>query len=109
MSAVPEMSVTEYQARRESDDSIVLIDVREPYERDIATLGGTLIPLGQLPMRLDELRPYQDEPVVVYCRSGARSAQAVAFLRSQGFSKAYNLKGGILAWHNEIDPELPTY
>lgn len=109
MPSVPEISVTEFHDRRTSGDAGVLIDVREPYERDIATLGGTLIPLRQLPMRLGELRPHQDEPVVVYCRSGARSAQAVAFLRSQGFSEAYNLKGGILAWHHEVDSDVPTY
>ncbi len=86
----------------------VLIDVREPREWDIARLPqARLIPRGELPHRLGELN--QADEILVHCRSGVRSADAVRFLREMGFRKAKNVKGGILAWAREIDPSLPTY
>jgi adenylyltransferase/sulfurtransferase len=87
----------------------VILDVREPGESEFASIGGTLIPLGQLPHRLQELDDVKDQDIVVYCRSGARSAQAVRFLLAQGFSGAVNLKGGIQAWSREIDSSIPLY
>ena len=86
-----------------------ILDVREEREYAVANLSGTLIPLQQLPYRLDELEAHKDDLIVVHCRSGGRSAQAVQFMRAQGFEHAKNLRGGVLAWSHEIDPSMPTY
>lgn len=105
----PEITVTELKARMDEGQAPFLLDVRRPDEVFIASIGGTLIPLQELGEHLDELEPYRDQEMVVYCRSGARSGQAVAFLHSVGFTQARNLKGGLLAWSREIDPSMPTY
>lgn len=86
-----------------------LLDVREPFEREIVDLGGTLVPMRTLPDRLDELHLRKDQDIVVYCRSGARSGRVTHWLRSIGYDSALNLKGGVLAWREEIDPGLPVY
>jgi adenylyltransferase/sulfurtransferase len=104
---VPEITVRDYKERLDADDAPFLLDVREPKEYEGANLGGALIPLGELPDRLDEIADHRDDEVVVHCRSGARSAKAVELLRAEGFSDAKNLKGGIHAWSDEIDPSLP--
>jgi len=102
-----EMTVTELKARIDAGAAPVILDVREPFEAAICTIPGSrLIPLGELPRRLDELDPSAD--LVVHCKSGVRSARAVALLRGRGFAAA-NLTGGILAWINEIDPAQPRY
>jgi sulfur-carrier protein adenylyltransferase/sulfurtransferase len=106
---VPEITVTELKEALDRGEKLRLIDVREPHERDIASIGGDLIPLGTLEDRIDELDEMKNEPVVVYCRSGARSGRAVAFLQEEGFRDIRNLKGGILAWSREIDPSIPQY
>lgn len=106
---VPEISVTELSRRRQEDEEPFLLDVREPGERAIAHLGGELIPVGQLEERLGELAGHEEEEIVVYCRSGARSAQAVEFMRERGFKGAKNLAGGILAWSDEVDSSVPKY
>jgi adenylyltransferase/sulfurtransferase len=86
----------------------VILDVREPFEAQICSIEGSrLIPLGDLPRRVNELDTAED--IVVYCRSGARSAQAVQLLSSLGFARARNLKGGILAWGQEVNPEIQPY
>lgn len=108
MPSTPEITVFDLKGRQDSDDAPFLLDVRQPEEREIAHIEGELIPLAELPQRLDELEPHRDDEIVVYCRSGARSARAVQFLRAQGFD-AVNLKGGILAWSRDIDPTMPTY
>jgi molybdopterin/thiamine biosynthesis adenylyltransferase/rhodanese-related sulfurtransferase/molybdopterin converting factor small subunit len=85
-----------------------LLDVREPHEWEIVHLpGARLIPRGELPNHLSELS--QTDDILVYCRSGVRSAQAVQFLRQMGFKKARNVKGGVLAWAREVDPNSPVY
>ncbi|MEX2144577.1 MAG: molybdopterin-synthase adenylyltransferase MoeB [Anaerolineales bacterium] len=85
-----------------------LIDVREPHELNISKIeGAQLIPLGQLAARLSELD--SAEELVVFCRTGSRSARAVELMVSAGFRKAKNLKGGINAWAREVDPKLPVY
>lgn len=107
--SVPEITVQELKAMQEQGETPLILDVREEHEYAIANLDGTLIPLQQLPNRLDELEDRRDELIVVHCRSGGRSAQAVQYLRAFGFENAKNLKGGILAWSREIDPTMPTY
>ena len=104
----PEIGVEDLQQLRDSRAELFLLDVREPQEYEIARIGGaTLIPLGQLPDRLDELKNAQH--VVVHCHSGVRSARAVQFLRENGFPQAVNLAGGIDAWSERIDPTVPQY
>jgi adenylyltransferase/sulfurtransferase len=107
-SGVPEITVTELKAKLDAGDNLFVLDVREPHEYDIARLEGTtLIPLGQLPSRVNELNTADD--IVVHCKSGMRSAKAVGFLQKAGFQKVKNLKGGILAWSDQIDPSVPKY
>lgn len=107
--AIPELSVEELHARYEAGTPVVLLDVREEYEYDIINLDGILIPLGELENRLDELQTYKQQEIIVHCRTGNKSAEAVALLRGNGFSKARNLKGGITAWAQKIDPSFPIY
>lgn len=104
---VPEITVRDLKDRMDRGDAPFVLDVREPDEYEGANIDGALIPLGQLPERLGEIEGHKDQDVVVHCRSGGRSAKAVEYLRGQGFSKAVNLKGGIHAWSDEIDPSLP--
>lgn len=103
-----EMTVRELKARMDGGRAPVILDVREPFEAAICRIQGSrLISLGELPRRLDELDPAAE--IVVYCKSGVRSARAVAFLREKGFSRATNLAGGILNWISEIDQSLARY
>lgn len=103
-----ETTVEELKARLDQGADVFILDVREPQEFQICQIpGATLIPLGELPRRLVELEG-RDE-MVVSCKSGARSAKAVKLLREAGFSKAKNLRGGILAWIDRVDPSLPKY
>jgi len=107
---LPQITPTELRQRMDREEPLVLLDVREPFEREIADLpayGQRLIPMGEIPAHLDELDA--DDPIVVYCRSGARSARIVQFLRASGFSNVLNLKGGILGWRMEVDPSLREY
>jgi rhodanese-related sulfurtransferase len=101
--------VTPKELRQHFDQkkALLILDVREPFEHEIANLGGILIPLGELPARFTELDP--EAHTVVLCHHGIRSAQAVAFLRSKGFTNTHNLAGGIDRWSNEVDPNTPTY
>jgi sulfur-carrier protein adenylyltransferase/sulfurtransferase len=111
MSDVPEMSVTELKERLDRGEPVTIIDVREPHEWDIANLGAhgaRLIPLNQVPARADEEIP-QDGVVVLQCRSGSRSGRAAEFLQGRGWKNLYNLKGGILAWADQIDPSTQKY
>ncbi|NNE70048.1 MAG: rhodanese-like domain-containing protein [Rhodothermales bacterium] len=107
--AVPEITVSELAARISEDDDFLLLDVRPGFERDFSNIGGAHMQMSEIPARLAELEEYLDQDIVVYCRSGQRSFQVVHFLRSRGFSGAVNLKGGILAWSREIDPDIPQY
>ena len=103
-----EMTVRELKARMDGGRAPVILDVREPSEAAICRIPGSrLISLGELPRRLDELDPAAE--IVVYCKSGVRSARAVALLREKSFSRATNLAGGILSWINEIDQSLARY
>ena len=106
--SIKETSVEGLKRRLDAGDDLLLLDVREPQEHQICAIpGSTLIPLGDLPSRLAELEGRQD--IVVHCKSGVRSAKAVKLLREAGFDDAANLKGGILAWIEHVDPSLPKY
>ncbi|MCX6141925.1 MAG: rhodanese-like domain-containing protein [Ignavibacteriales bacterium] len=107
MQIVAELSVSQLKARLEKGESVFLLDVREPFEYEIANLKGQLIPLGELSARLDELDKEQE--IVVYCHHGNRSRYATEFLQRQGFRSVKNLVGGIDAWVTEIDPKMPRY
>ena len=103
-----EISPTELNEKLQNGGKIRLIDVREPQELQISQLpNAKLIPLGELPDRLSELDSAQE--MVVFCRSGARSAYAVDLLRAAGFRKVRNLVGGINDWALQVDPSLPLY
>jgi sulfur-carrier protein adenylyltransferase/sulfurtransferase len=103
----PEIAPRELKARLDRGDDLFVLDVREPHEYQICNLGGHLIPLGELSRRVNELDSSRE--IVAHCRSGKRSAEAVEFLRSAGFRKVLNLKGGILAWSDEVDASVPKY
>ena len=105
--AVPEMTVEELKQKLDAREDIFILDVREPHEYQICNLSGYLLPLGDLPKRAHELDSSRE--IVAHCRSGVRSAKAVDFLRQAGFRKVKNLKGGILAWAEKIDPRMPKY
>ena len=110
VSQLPEMTVAEFEQRRRHGTAPFLLDVRLPSEADIASMDAdALIPLNELVGRLDELHTYQDAELVVHCKSGARSARAVRLLREAGFHHVKNLKGGILAWQESVDPSLVRY
>ncbi len=103
-----EISVSELKAMMDQGKDFQLIDVREPNEYEFANIGGELIPLATVASNSDKIS--RDKMVVVHCRSGARSGQAVRMLEQQhGFNNLYNLKGGILAWSAEVDPSVPRY
>jgi adenylyltransferase/sulfurtransferase len=106
--AVPQIAVRELERRMKSGQPFILLDVREPFEFEMAQIeGANLIPLGELPARWQELD--RDKEIFVFCHSGVRSAQAAEFLRSTGFPKVANVAGGIGAWSEEIDPNVPRY
>jgi adenylyltransferase/sulfurtransferase len=103
-----EVTVEELKAIRDRGDAIVLVDVREPREWGISDLSDSVkIPLGTLPQSLDKLS--KDDDIVVYCRTGGRSGNAVHFLAQNGYSRVRNLVGGINRWAERIDPSLPRY
>jgi len=104
---VPEITPRELKTRLDRGDDLFILDVREPHEYQICNLKGHLIPLGELPRRVHELDSSRE--IIAHCRSGKRSADAVEFLRKAGFRKILNLKGGILAWSDEVDPSVPKY
>ncbi|NND70988.1 MAG: molybdopterin-synthase adenylyltransferase MoeB [Rhodothermales bacterium] len=107
---IPEILPVDLKARMESGDTdFILVDVRKPNEYQIANLDGTLIPLHELNDRVGELDDYRDRDVILYCRSGVRSARAVEILQQHGFPSVYNLKGGMLAWTKDVDPRVPIY
>jgi adenylyltransferase/sulfurtransferase len=104
---IPEITATELKARQDRGEKVFILDVREPHEYQICNLNGKLIPLGELPRRVNELDSSVE--MVVHCRSGKRSADAIHFLQTVGFKKLWNLKGGVLAWAEEVDPRMPKY
>lgn len=103
----PEVSVVELHRMLQEAEPPLLLDVRDPVEKRAADLGGRIVPLWTLPQQLDDLRSWAQRPVVVYCRSGNRSRQAVRFLRENGIEQVYNLKGGLLSWARHFGPPKP--
>lgn len=93
-----DITVQELKERLDKGEKLNLIDVREPNEYEADNIGATLIPLGELPYRVDELDGLQDEEVIVHCRSGARSARAQQYLEENGFNNVRNVIGGMLAY-----------
>lgn len=106
---INEINVVDLKERLDAGEKVFVLDVREPHEYEAANIGATLIPLGELPDRLDELAAYKDVEFVVHCRSGARSARACQFLMENGFKNPVNLAGGIMAWARFIDPGMQVY
>ncbi len=102
-----DIQVEELKRRLDKGDDIFVLDVREPHEYQICNINGYLIPLGDLPKRVNELDSSRE--IVAHCRSGMRSAKAVDFLKQAGFKKVHNLAGGILAWADRVDPKMPKY
>lgn len=106
---IKEITVAELAELQDNNANYVLIDVREVAEKEIASIGGTLIPLGTVVDQKEKFRQDADK-VIVYCRSGRRSETAIDFVqRETGFENLYNLKGGILAYADEIDPRISKY
>ncbi|HEX8023431.1 rhodanese-like domain-containing protein [Mucilaginibacter sp.] len=102
-----EITVQELKEKIDKGEDFQLIDVREDFEYETSNLGGVLIPLGGVLIEAEKIS--KDKPVVVMCRSGKRSAAAIMQLEQRGFTNLSNLRGGILAWQAEIDPELNVY
>ena len=104
---IPQMTVQELKQRRDLGEDLFVLDVREPYEYQIANIGGTLIPQNEVPQRLAEID--RNREIVVQCRSGGRSQRIAEFLAQQGYTNVKNLAGGILAWADAIDPKITKY
>ncbi|MFP5208364.1 MAG: molybdopterin-synthase adenylyltransferase MoeB [Acidobacteriota bacterium] len=107
MNGIPQLSVKELKQRIDAGEDVFILDVREPFEYQIANLGGTLIPMNDVPRRLAEID--RDREIVVQCKMGGRSQRVAEFLAQSGYPKVVNLSGGITAWANEIDPTMPRY
>jgi rhodanese-related sulfurtransferase len=108
LGSVKEITVKELKALMDEGADFQLIDVREHNEAEIAEIGGELIPMGEIPANVDRIA--KDKKVIVHCRSGARSRNIVRYLEQNfGFDNLCNLKGGILAWADEIDPNVSKY
>ena len=104
------MTALELAAKLRLPNPPRLLDVRQPEEHAfVALANSTLIPLGELAARVDEIEDWREQELVVYCHHGIRSAQAVAHLRAAGFTDVHNLAGGIDRWTDEVDPALPRY
>jgi rhodanese-related sulfurtransferase len=97
-----DIQIDELKKRIDQGEKLHIIDVREEYEFDEFNIGATLIPLGELPDRLDEIEAWKNEEIIVHCRSGARSGQAKEYLISEGFTNPRNLIGGMVAWQSAI-------
>ncbi|MEM6807546.1 MAG: molybdopterin-synthase adenylyltransferase MoeB [Bacteroidota bacterium] len=105
---IPEISVSEFERMRKEGTDFQLIDVREPHEYKIANLGGELIPKGKIAQQIQDID--RKKAVIIHCKSGGRSGKVVKMLESEhGFTNIYNLKGGLLAYVEEIDPTMPKY
>jgi len=105
--SIPEITPQEFVSRRERGEALTLLDVREPWELDIASVPGVLhIPMGEVATRVAEID--RSQQIVVICRSGRRSLEVAKYLQQNGFD-AVNLAGGVLAWSRDVDATIPTY
>ena len=104
---IPQLTVKELKQRLDAGEDVFVLDVREPYEYQIANIGAKLIPQNDVPKRLDEID--RNREIVVHCRSGQRSQRIAEYLVQQGYGNVKNLAGGILAWADEIDPKMQKY
>ena len=102
------ITVLELKAKKEANEPFQLIDIREPWEVKVATIGGHNIPMGEILERSSELKT--DVPCIIHCRTGGRSSKIIKVLElHKGFENLYNLEGGIHAWAEEIDQSLEQY
>lgn len=104
---IPEISVQELDALRRADADFLILDVRNPDEYAVCNLGGYLIPFKELPSRIGELN--RDQLIIVHCHAGGRSRRATELLIQAGFKNVKNLRGGMTAWANEVDPNMAKY
>ncbi len=104
---IPQITATELKQRMDAGEGLFILDVREPFEYQIANIGGKLIPMNQVPQRLDEID--RDREIVVHCKAGGRSQRVAEFLKQAGYPNVANMAGGILAWSSEVDPSVPKY
>jgi adenylyltransferase/sulfurtransferase len=107
MNGIPQLSVQELKRRIDAGEDLYILDVREPYEVQIAQIGGKLIPQNEVPSRLAEIP--REREIIVHCRSGVRSQRIAEFLQQAGYRRVANLAGGILAWADQIDPTMQKY
>lgn len=107
MTTMNEVTVQELKSMIDNNVEFQLIDVRESFEYEVSNLNGLHIPLVGILLEAEKVA--KDIPVIIQCRSGKRSAQAVMMLEQQGYTNLSNLQGGILAWKEDIDPELDVY
>ncbi len=111
MTVVPELTPEQFCDRwpdRTQSENVVLLDVREPHELQISALPGVVhIPMREIPQRLDELD--RETSLVVMCHVGGRSRQVAGYLLAIGYENVFNLSGGIAAWSQDVDPQIPTY
>ncbi len=105
--SVPEIQAEDLKYRLDHGDNLFLLDVRDEYEFEISNIGGHLIPLPELSKRLNELNA--SEEIVALCKMGPRGVKAVELLQKQGFKKVSNLRGGIHAWSDRVDHNVPKY
>jgi adenylyltransferase/sulfurtransferase len=106
---IPQITVEELKRKQDAHENFFLLDVREPHEVPIASLGAPLIPVGDIEARSKEIADHKNDEVIIHCRSGARSQKAALALKAAGFTNVKNLAGGILAWADKIDPTMPKY
>jgi sulfur-carrier protein adenylyltransferase/sulfurtransferase len=104
---IPQITVTDLKRRIDTGEDVFVLDVREPFEYQIANIGGKLIPQGEVPQRLSEID--REREIIVHCKSGGRSQRIAEFLKQSGYEKVANLSGGILAWADQIDPSVRKY
>jgi adenylyltransferase/sulfurtransferase len=104
---IPQLSVRDLKKRVDAGEDLFILDVREPFEYQIANIGGKLIPQNEVPGRLGEID--RNREVIVQCKSGGRSQKVAEFLKQSGYDRVVNLSGGITAWSAEIDPKVPKY
>ena len=104
---IPQITVSELKRRIDAGEDLFILDVREPFEYQIANIGGKLIPQGEVPQRLAEID--RNRQIVVHCKAGGRSQRVAEFLKQSGYPDVVNVAGGILAWSDQIDPSVKKY